>query len=85
MRELKRRGMQDAELYDPAETSVKGLHAFFIVRGDPRQYNLPPKPEVPTQYLRQGWTASAIGSGLLLAGALLAFMSSPGRRRTRGR
>jgi len=69
--------MSDAQLYDPRETSVKGLHAFFIVRGDPRQYNLPPKPEAPTVYLREGWKASAIGSGLLLAGALLAFLASP--------
>ena len=64
VRELKSRGMEDATLYDPTETSVKGLHAFFIVRGDPRQYNLPPKPEVPTVFLRAGWTSAAIGSGL---------------------
>ena len=86
VRELRGRGMNDAQVYDPTETSVKGLHALFIVRGDPRQYNLPPKPEVPTEYLRAGWTASAIGSGLLLAGALAAFLTSPGpgaRRRER--
>jgi formate dehydrogenase iron-sulfur subunit len=76
VRELKSRGMEDANLYDPTETSVKGLHAFFIVRGDPRQYNLPPKPEAPTVFLRAGWTASAIGSGLFVAGALLAFLTS---------
>ena len=46
MNELRSRGMQDAEFYNPTDTSVKGLHAMFIVRGDPRQYNLPPKPEV---------------------------------------
>ena len=77
LQELRSRGVGDATLYDPTETSVKGLHAFFIVRGDPRQYNLPPKPEAPTSYLRQGWTASAIGSGLFLAGALLAFLATP--------
>ena len=32
--------------------SVEGIHALFIVRGDARQYNLPPKPEVPTTYLK---------------------------------
>lgn len=78
LQKLHGRGMRDAQLYDPLDTSVGGLHAFFIVRGDPRQYNLPPKPEVPTTYLRDGWKASAIGSGLLLAGALLAFATSPG-------
>jgi formate dehydrogenase iron-sulfur subunit len=76
LQELHGRGMTDAQLYDPTDTSVKGLHAFFIVRGDPRQYNLPPKPEVPTVYLRQGWTSAAVGSGLFLAGALLAFATS---------
>jgi formate dehydrogenase iron-sulfur subunit len=83
LQELHSRGMSDAQLYDPRDTSVGGLHAFFIVRGDPRQYNLPPKPEVPTTYLRDGWRASAIGSGLLLAGALLAFASSPGGKAKR--
>src|SRR5512146_2661829 len=79
VRELHSRGMEDATVYDPTDTSVKGLHAMFIVRGDPRQYNLPPKPEVPTVYLREAWTASAIGSGLFLAGALVAFLTSPRR------
>jgi formate dehydrogenase iron-sulfur subunit len=74
VRELHSRGMTDAKIYDPQETSVKGLHAIFIVRGDPRQYNLPPAPEAPTVYLRAGWTASAIGSALFMAGALLAFL-----------
>ena len=41
-------GMADAALYDPVDTSIGGLHAFFITRGDPRQYNLPPQPEIPT-------------------------------------
>lgn len=82
LRELHGRGMTDAQLYDPKETSVGGIHAFFIVRGDPKQYNLPPKPEVPAVYLRDGWKASAIGSGLLVAGALLAFLSSPGKGRS---
>ncbi len=81
MRELQSRGMDDARIYDPVETSVKGIHAFFIGRGDPRQYNLPPKPEVPTIYLKDGWTSSAIGAGLLLASSLLAF--AVGRRRGR--
>jgi formate dehydrogenase iron-sulfur subunit len=84
VRELRGRGMHDAALYDPSDTSVKGLHAFFIVRGDPRQYNLPPKPEVPTVYLRDGWKASAVGSALLFGGALLAFLVSPAARHERG-
>lgn len=79
--ELKSRGMEDAQVYDPMETSVKGIHAMFIVRGDPRQYNLPPKPEVPTIYLKDGWKASAIGSGLLLAASLVAFIAGRGEKK----
>ena len=81
LHELRARGMTDAQLYDPRDSSVKGLHSLFIVRGDPRQYNLPPKPEVPTVYLRDGWKASAFGSALLLAGALAAFLVSPAVRK----
>jgi len=65
---------------------VKGIHAMFIVRGDPRAYNLPSKPEVPTIYLKEGWKSSALGAGILLAGALAAFLTSPKQRTSkRGR
>ncbi len=76
---LKNRGMGDAQLYDPTHTSVGGIHAMFIVRGDPRTYNLPPNPEVPTIYAKKGWTGSAIAAGLLLGGTLLAFLTDGGR------
>jgi len=76
---LKGRGMDDAALYDPTHTSVGGIHAIFIVRGDPRSYNLPPNPEVPTIYAKKGWRASAIAAGLLLGGTLLAFLNDSGR------
>ncbi len=75
---LHARGMNDAQYYDPTHTSVGGIHASFIVRGDPSQYNLPPNPEVPTSYLKTSWTSSAIAAGVLLAGSLLAFLG--GRR-----
>ena len=74
MEELRSRGMDDVSFYDPVDTSVAGIHAFFITRGDPRTYNLPPKPEIPTIYNNRGWRASAIAGGLLLASALLAFL-----------
>jgi formate dehydrogenase iron-sulfur subunit len=76
---LEGRGMDDAQLYDPTDTSVGGIHAMFIVRGDPRQYNLPPNPEVPTIYARRGWTSSAVAAGLLLFGSLFAFLGSANR------
>ncbi|HEU5334570.1 MAG TPA: 4Fe-4S dicluster domain-containing protein, partial [Terriglobales bacterium] len=51
VKELHSRSVHDAQVYDPVDTSVEGIHAFFLVRGDPRTYNLPPQPEVPTVYL----------------------------------
>ena len=73
---LRTRGIEDATVYDPTHSSVGGIHAMFIVRGDPRQYNLPPKPEVPTTYLKAGWTSSAVAAGLLLFGSIFAFLGS---------
>jgi len=81
VRVLEQRGMQDASLYDPTHTSVGGIHTMFIVRGDARSYNLPPNPEVPTHYLRKGWTSAAISAGLLLGGTLLAFLTDGARER----
>jgi formate dehydrogenase iron-sulfur subunit len=91
--ELHNRGMEDARIYDPQETSVGGIHAFFIMRGDPRTYNLPPKPEIPTIYAKDAWRSAALGSAMLVAGSLLAFLAAPkkgskngtGRQRRMGR
>ncbi len=74
LEKLHAEGMEDATLYDPTETSVGGIHAFFITRGDPRQYNLPPQPEIPTIYAERGWKSAAIGAGVLAVGTLLAFL-----------
>lgn len=74
-------GMMDAQMYDPTHTSVKGIHSLFIVRGDPRAYNLPPNPESPTVYLKEAWKSAAIGSAMLLGGALLAFAADRKRAR----
>jgi formate dehydrogenase iron-sulfur subunit len=82
LRDLHERGVSDATIYDPLQTSVEGTHAFFIVRGDPRSYNLPPKPEVPTIYLKSGWRASAIAAALLLGGTIAAFLAD-GQRSVR--
>jgi formate dehydrogenase iron-sulfur subunit len=73
--EMHARGMDDAVLYDPTDTSIGGIHALFITRGDPRQYNLPPKPEVPTIYAKQGWRSAAVGAGLLAGATFLAFLA----------
>jgi len=73
--DLHARGIADAVLYDPRETSVGGIHAMFIVRGDPEAYNLPAKPEVPTIYLRDGWRSAAAAALLTIAGTTLAFLA----------
>ena len=67
------KGMTDAVIYNPKHTSVGGIHAFFLLRGDVRSYNLPPNPEVPARLLRKGWTAAAVGAGAMLIGSILAF------------
>jgi formate dehydrogenase iron-sulfur subunit len=74
MQTLASRGMKDAAFYDASDSSVGGTHAMFIVRGDPRAYNLPPKPEVPTVYLKKAWRSSALGALMLLSGAIAAFL-----------
>jgi formate dehydrogenase iron-sulfur subunit len=79
VRVLKERGVDDAAFYDPTHTSVGGIHAMFIVRGDSRTYNLPPNPEVPTVYLKKGWRSAALAAGLLVSGTLLAFLTDGAR------
>jgi formate dehydrogenase iron-sulfur subunit len=74
LEKLKSRGVDDAVIYDPVDTSVKGIHAFFLLRGDPRSYNLPPQPEVPTTYLKKGWTSAALAAGAMFGATLLAFL-----------
>lgn len=66
-------GVSDATLYNPKETSVGGTHAFFLVRGDPRAYNLPSQPEVPTIHLRASWTGAATAAAAIAVGSILAF------------
>jgi len=74
------RGMKDVQFYDAADSSVGGTHAMFIVRGDPCSYNLPPKPEVPTVFLKRAWRSSALGALMLLGGTLAAFLADGGRK-----
>jgi formate dehydrogenase iron-sulfur subunit len=79
--DLHAKGQTDAVLYDPRDTSVGGIHAMFIVRGDPRAYNLPAQPEVPTRLNRPGWTSAVSTAALLLGGVAAAFATAAGRAR----
>jgi formate dehydrogenase iron-sulfur subunit len=75
--ELRHRGFQDANIYDPTNSSVGGVHAFFVILGQPEAYNFPPAPEVPTVYLRGAWTSALISAAILFAAVCAAFAFSP--------
>lgn len=70
---LQENGYGDAQLYDPQETSVGGIHAFFLLLGEPEAYGLPPKPEVPTIYLKSSWLAAAAAAVGAIATVAIAF------------
>jgi formate dehydrogenase iron-sulfur subunit len=70
---LQERGYSDARIYDPQETSVGGIHAFFVILGEPEAYNLPPAPEVPTAYLKSAWTSAFISAAIIFAIVCAAF------------
>lgn len=76
-------GMTDAKIYDPVDTSVEGIHAFFLVRGDERAYNLPRKPEAPTALLPAAWTAAAVGAAAIALGTMVAFAIAPSEKAKR--
>jgi formate dehydrogenase iron-sulfur subunit len=74
VRDLRENGYTDAQLYDPQETSVAGIHAFFLLLGEPEAYGLPPKPEIPTIYLKSSWLAAAFTILGAIATVTLAFV-----------
>ena len=77
--ELQGRGITDATVYDPRETSVGGTHAIFVFRGAPEEYNLPAAPEVPTVHLTASWQSAAAAAAMMAAGAMIAFWCEPRR------
>ena len=78
---LRERGHSDVRLYDAADTSVGGTHAFFLIPGEPEEYGLPPAPEVPTVYQRSSWTAAALTAAGAAGATALAFLLGGGGRR----
>ena len=66
-------GMTDANIWNPKHTSVGGTHAFFLIRGDSEQYNLPKNPEVPTVLLGKAWRSAAAAAGVIAGAAILSF------------
>src|SRR5262249_16382785 len=78
--ELKARGIDDAVVYDPVDTSVGGTHAIFVLRGQPGDYNLPDAPDLRPVHLRAGWCSAAIAAGMMIVGAAAAFLMGRGSR-----
>jgi formate dehydrogenase iron-sulfur subunit len=74
--ELRQHGYDDAQLYDPTDTSVRGIHAFFLILGEPEAYGLPPRPQVPTIYLKSAWTAAFATAIASIIATLVAFAFS---------
>jgi formate dehydrogenase iron-sulfur subunit len=70
---LQERGYHDARIYNPQETSVGGIHALFVILGEPEAYNLPPAPEVPTIYLKSAWTSALLSAAIIVAIVCAAF------------
>jgi formate dehydrogenase iron-sulfur subunit len=60
-------------VYDPVNTSVGGIHAIFLIPGDPSSWGLPPMPVVPTVLLRGAWTSAVLTAAGAMAGVLAAF------------
>ncbi len=82
--ELRARGVEDATLYDGRDTGVGATHAMFIVRGDPRTYNLPAAPEAPAAHAPDGWRSAAIAAGAMVVLTALAFLGGPKRPALQG-
>ena len=70
---LRAAGYGDAQIYDPTETSVGGIHAFFLLLGEVEAYGLPPKPEIPTIYLKSSWLAAAATAFAAVVTVAVAF------------
>jgi formate dehydrogenase iron-sulfur subunit len=71
--ELQQRGYTDARLYDPQETSVGGIHAFFVILGEPENYNLPPAPQIPTIFQKSAWTSALLSAVIIFSILCAAF------------
>jgi formate dehydrogenase iron-sulfur subunit len=70
---LQAQGYQDVTIYDPVDSSVKGIHAFFLVPGDPAAFGLPAAPAVPSAHLWPAWRSALLTAVAMLLVALGAF------------
>ncbi len=68
------RGLTDAVVYDPVQTSVGGTHAMFLVRGRLEDFSLPEHPELPSTRLGASWRSAALTAAVIVAVLVLAFV-----------
>lgn len=73
VKELHRRGYNDARIYDPRDSSVGGTHAIFVILGEPEAYNFPPAPDLPTIHMKSAWSAVLASALAVLLVVGLAF------------
>jgi formate dehydrogenase iron-sulfur subunit len=73
VQQLQQGGYSDAQLYDPTETSVRGIHAFFLILGEPEAYGLPSRPQIPTIHLKAAWTSAFATAIVSIIATLVAF------------
>jgi formate dehydrogenase iron-sulfur subunit len=73
VQQLQQCGYGDAQLYDPQDTSVRGIHAFFLLLGEPEAYGLPPKPQAPSIYLKSAWKAAFLTGAAAIIAVICAF------------
>jgi formate dehydrogenase iron-sulfur subunit len=67
------RGVADAVVYDPIDTSVGGTHALFVLRGRPAAFDLPERPELPSVRLAAGWRSAMVAGVVIVSVILAAF------------
>ena len=72
--ELAARGVTDAVVWNPTHTNVGGTHAIFLVRGDPREFDLPTNPQVPTALLAGAWRSAGLAATFVASIVLLSFL-----------
>ena len=81
LEKLHARGVTNARLYGESaedQPGTGGLHAFFLIVGEPEAYNLPPNPTVPTKPAKRAWLSAAAAGAAL--GALAIVATALGRR-----
>jgi hypothetical protein len=61
------------QVYDPRNTSVNGIHAIFLVPGEPSRFGLPTAPQAPTIYLKAAWTSALATAAALFVTVFITF------------